>query len=87
MKTIKLIAKTMIRGLPSMVYKIFDKKFEGSGKFEGKSMSNQQLANELDTPIIRTFTRRKVYSSFKDNIWVADLADLAAINRQKEQRN
>ena len=31
MKTIKLIAKTMIRELPSMVYKIFDKKFEGSG--------------------------------------------------------
>ena len=50
-------------------------------------MSNQQFANELDTPIIRTFKRRKVYSSFKDNIWVADLADLAAINRQKEQRN
>ena len=77
MKTIKLIAKTMIRELPSMVYKIFN----------NKSMSNQQLANELDTPIIRTFKRRKVYSSFKDNIWVADLADLAAINRQKEQRN
>ena len=67
----------MIRELPSMVYKIFN----------NKSMSNQQLANELDTPIIRTFKRRKVYSSFKDNIWVADLADLAAINRQKEQRN
>ena len=50
-------------------------------------MSNQQLANEIDTSIIRTFKRRKVYSSFKDNISVADLADLAAINRQKEQRN
>ena len=52
-------------GLASMVYKFFDKKSSGSGV-----MSNQQLANELHKPIIRKFKRRKVYSSFTDNIWV-----------------
>ena len=48
-----------------MVYKFFDKKSSGSGV-----MRNQQLANELHKPIIRKFKRRKVYSSFTDNIWV-----------------
>ena len=50
------------RRLASMVYIFFDKKFEGSGI---KSMSNQQLAEELYKPIIRKSRRRKVYCSFK----------------------
>ena len=41
-----------------------------------KSMPNQQLANELYKPIIRKFKKRKVYSSFRDNIWGVDLADM-----------
>ena len=53
------------RGLASMVFKFFDKKSKGSGLKE-----NQQLANELHKPIIRKFKKRKVYSSFKGNIWV-----------------
>ena len=53
------------RGLASIVYKILDKKSTDSGI---KSMSNQQLANELHKPIIRKFKKRRVYSSFKDNI-------------------
>ena len=53
------------RDLASMVYKFFDKKSSDSGI---KSMSNQQLANELHKPIIRKFQKRKVYSSFEDNI-------------------
>ena len=48
-----------------MVNKFFDKKSSGSGV-----MPNQQLANELHKPITRKFKRRKVYSSFTDNIWV-----------------
>ena len=59
------------RGLVSMVFKFFDKKSSGSG-----IMSNQQLANELHKPTIRKFKRRRVYSSFKGNIWSADLADM-----------
>ena len=55
------------RGLASIVYKFFDKKSKGSGI---KSMSNQQLVDQLHKPFIKNFKRRKVYSSFKDNIWV-----------------
>ena len=66
------------RGSAAMVYKFFDKKSKGSGV---NSMSNQQLADELHKPIIRKFKRRKVYSSFKDNIWVADLSDLQLISK------
>ena len=44
-------------------------------------MPNQQLANELQEPIIRKFKKRKVYSSFKDNIWVVDSADMQLISR------
>ena len=32
-------------------------------------MSNQQLAEELPKPIIRTLEKGKVYSPFRDNIW------------------
>ena len=54
-----------------MVYKFFDKKSSGGAiNFE----PNYQLANELHRQIIRRFERRKVYSSFRDNIWGVDLA-------------
>ena len=66
------------RDLASMVYKFFDKKSSDSGI---KSMPNQQLANELHKPIIRKFQKRKVYSSFEDNIWGADLADIQLISK------
>ena len=55
------------------VYKVFDKKSSGSGIASGP---NNQLANELHKLIIREFKKRKVYSSFKDNIWGVDLADM-----------
>ena len=54
------------RGLASMVYRFFDKKSQRSGLANNKE--NIQLANELHKPIIRRFNKRKVYSSFKDNI-------------------
>ena len=37
---------------------------------------NEQLAEELDKPIIKKLKKRKVYSLFKDNIWGAELADI-----------
>ena len=64
------------RGLASMVYKFFDKKSKGSGI---TNESNYQLANELHKPIIRKFKKRKVYSSFRDNIWGVDLADMQSL--------
>ena len=66
------------RELAYMVYKFFDKKTKGSGvTLANKSIpQNEQLAEELHKPIIRKFKKIKVYSAFKDNIWVADLADM-----------
>ena len=40
-----------------------------------------QLANELRKPIIKKFNKRKVYSSFKDNIWGVDLADMQLLSK------
>ena len=68
------------RGLSSMVYKFFDKKSKGSG-IKNEIKGNQQLANELHKPIIRKFKNGKVYSSFKDNIWGVDLADMQLISK------
>ena len=66
------------RGLASIVYKFFDKNSKGAD-IKNKIKENQQLANELHKPIIRKFKKRKVYSSFKDNIWGADLDDMQLI--------
>ena len=51
------------RVLASMVYKFFNKK-TGSGE-----SVNEQLAEELDKPVIKIIKRRKLYARFKDNIW------------------
>ena len=40
-----------------------------------------QLADELHKPVIRKFKKRKVYSSFRDNIWVTDLADIHLLSK------
>ena len=58
-----------------MVYKSFDKKSKGSS-IKNEIKENQQLANELHKPIIRKFEKRKVYSSFKENTWDVNLADM-----------
>ena len=39
------------------------------------------MAEEIHKPIIRKFKKRKVYSTFKDNIWGADLADMQSISK------
>ena len=46
---------------------------------------NQQLANELHKPIIREFKKRKAYSSYKDNIWGVDLADMKLISKYNKE--
>ena len=63
-----------------MVYKVFDKKSKGAG-IKNEIKENQQLNNELHKPIIRKFKKRKVYSSFRDNIWGVDLADMQLLSR------
>ena len=70
------------RGLASMVHKFFDKRTKGSGlKYDKKLNENKKLAEGLHKPIIKNFKRRKVYSSFKDNIWGVDLADMSLISK------
>ena len=66
-----------------MVYKFFDKKSSGSGV--AAIEPNYQLANELHRQIIRKFKRRKVYSSFRDNIWGVDLADMQSLSKYNKR--
>ena len=40
-----------------------------------------QLADELHKSIIRKFKKRKVCSSFKDNIWGVDLAYMQLLSK------
>ena len=74
------------RYLASMVYKFFDKKSASlankSTKGSGVAMlRNEQLAEELYKPIIKKFKKRRVNSSFKDNIWGANLAEMQLMIR------
>ena len=53
-------------------------------KSKGTAIINEpyyQLANELHKPIIRNFKKRKFYSSFRDNIWGVDLADMQSLSK------
>ena len=67
------------KGLASMVYKFFDSKVSGSGV--KLIPQNEQLAEELHKSIIRKFEKRRVYSTFKDNIWGVDLADMQLLSK------
>ena len=69
------------RGLGSMVYKFFDKKSSGSGLANNNETIH--LANELHKPIIKQINKRKVYYSFKDNMWDVDLADMQLLSKFK----
>ena len=61
-----------------MVYKFFDEKPGGTCI---TNEPNYQLEEELHKPIIRKFKKRKVYSSFRDNIWGVDLADMQSLSK------
>ena len=82
-KALKIAVDPKVNGhqrrLASMVYKFFNERTKGLGL--KNSLDNKILANELHKPIIKNFKRRKVYSSFKDNIWGVDLADMSLISK------
>ena len=63
-----------------MVYKFFDKETSG-GTVENENISNKKLAEELRMLIIRKSKKRKVHSTFVDNIWGADLANMQMISK------
>ena len=56
----------------------FNKKISGSGV---DTEPNYQLANELHKQIIIQFKRRKIYSSFRENIWNVELADMQSLSK------
>ena len=70
------------RGLASMVHTFFDKTSSGCGI---TNESSYQLAEELHKPLIRKFKKRKAYSSFRDNIWGVDLADMQSFSRYNKK--
>ena len=79
------------RDLASTGYKSFNKTSTtvavtsaNKSAIKSKNISNEQLAEELQNPIIKKFEKRKVDSSFKDNIWCAVLADMQLISRFNE---
>ena len=67
----------------SMLHKFFDKKTKGSGLSHTTKSApqNEQLLEELHKPVVRKFKKPKVYSSFIDNIWAADLSDMQLIRK------
>ena len=74
-------------GIASMVYNFFDKNSAAmfpntsDGTIKNEIISNQQLTEKLEKPIIR----KKVYSSFKENIWDTDLANMQLISKYNEE--
>ena len=44
-------------------------------------MSLIRLVYELHKQIIKKFKTRKVYSSFRDNIWGVDVADMQSLSK------
>ena len=56
------------RALASMIYKFFDKKSASDGSVKNEIKQNKKLTKELFKPINRKLKKRKVPSSFKNNI-------------------
>ena len=48
---------------------------------DGAIIENQQIAEELHKPLFKRFGNCKVNSSFKDNIWSADLENIQLISK------
>ena len=73
-----------------MVYKLFDKKSSGSGADASLANKyatepNYQLGNKVHRHIIRNFKKGNVYSSFRDNIWSVDLADMQSLSKYNKR--
>ena len=69
-----------------MVYKFFDAKSTDSADHTGTRYihADQQLTNKLHRPINTKFKTRKVYSSYQENIGVADPADMQLISKYRK---
>ena len=61
------------RGFPSIVCNFFHKKISGE-TVQNEIISNKELAEEFQKPIIRKFKKRMVHLPFTGNICGANLA-------------
>ena len=76
------------KGLASMVYNFFDKKRQAKLVLQTQvvvliyrqSLMKNQPKNYTNQ-LLENLKKRTVYSVFKDNIWVADLADIQLISK------
>ena len=64
--------------LPSILYKFFGK------KIRLRATVNEELVEQLHNPVIKKFKRRKIYATFKDNIWAADLAEMGSLSSKNQ---
>ena len=71
-----------------MVYNFFDKKSSSltdksakGGSANNEIKQNEQLAEELQKPIVKKIKKIKVYSLFKDTIWGAGLVEIQLISK------
>ena len=72
------------RGLVSMVYTYFDKKTFSSG-IKNENISSKELVEERHKTVIRKFKKRKVDSSFIDNIlgvYIANIWLTSELNKE-----
>ena len=76
------------RALASMVYNFFDKKSASltdksakGGSANNEIKQNEQLAEELQKPIVKKIKKIKVYSLFKGTIWGAGLVEIQLISK------
>ena len=65
-----------------MIYKFFDNKSSGKGV---TTEPHYHFTNELHWQVIKKFMRRQVYSSFRDNIWGVDLADMQPLSKHNNE--
>ena len=66
------------RALGSMVYKCFEKKTRS-----GVSV-NENLAVELHKPAIKILKTCRIFARIKDNVWVADLAEMGSFSSKNK---
>ena len=60
-------------------------KYASCSGIKNVNISIRELAEELYKPITRKFKKSKVHSSFIDNIWGVDLADMQLIRKFKKE--
>ena len=68
-----------LKGVLLQWFRDFLIKKTSGGTVKNENISDKELTEELHKPVIRKFEKRKVQSTFIDNIWGADLADMQLI--------